>query len=472
MLAVFMLFSCASGTPQGAVQVPVYSENSITLDAAISEAASYLSGRLPDSVKLAIVSFEAETGGLSDYVFGELWNRFEGTGKFVMVDRRNLDRIDDEIKYQLESGKVDDALAVSITRQYGADVIVYGQMKAMGSEYRMVLYATDVEKAASSQRVFTVRPDERLSALLTISLDDQIERAVAEMARSVNQKTTIAVGRISYADTQTVSGLSAYLKNSISASAQKQRSKFQVASDNESADFAVASRGLTVETPVTDNSIQAVVLGNFSPLDRDAEVSVRLVSTGTNKVVLASSQFIIPAAELERRKLSLLPQKDQAVISKAEFEAKQKAIDPYAGKNNKWAFTVSPDKLDGAYYNGEYMSMRIYSARDCYFRVVQIDVNGMAQVIYPTAAKDNNFIRGGETRRIPDNTRYRMGPPFGEEYILVAAYDRPFTAQSSGQGDPLSIDSLSRGMVVEADNHAAISPSATAKFSYTILPNL
>jgi len=195
---------------------------------------------------------------------------------------------------------------------------------------------------------------------------------------------------------------------------------------------------------------------------------LQLVSTSGNKAVLSSIKFIIPASELERRRLSLLPEKDTAVISKAEFEAKQKAVDPYAGKNNKWAFTVTPDVLDGIYYNGDLMSMQIYSERNCYFRIIHIDVNGNTQVIYPTSANDNNYIRAGQTRRIPDNTKFRMGPPYGEEIILAAAYDRPFT--SGQQSGTLNADSITRGLTVESDTKTAMNPSATAKFSYTILP--
>jgi hypothetical protein len=224
-----------------------------------------------------------------------------------------------------------------------------------------------------------------------------------------------------------------------------------------------------VETPVVNSAIQAVVTGNYTPLDNGAEVSLQLISTAGNKAVLASQRFVIPASELERRRLSLLPEKGGAVITKAEFDAKQQAVDAYAGKNNRWAFTVTPDVLDGIYYDGDYMTMRIYSARDCYFRIIHVDVNGNTQVIYPFAAVDNNLIRAGETRRIPDNTRYSMGSPFGEELILAAAYDRPFRPSQSGTSR-LSADSVTRGLTVEGDNNAAMSPAVTAKFSYTILP--
>ena len=472
-LFLLTILACAGGATQK-TQEPAYSTDSVTLDSAIADAASYFSGRLPRGAKLALVPFDAPTGLLSDYVLEELWTCFEDSGNFVMVDRKNLERIESEIKIQYESGRVDDELMVSMTRQYGAEILVYGQMtpmgrEASGREYRMTVYATDVEKAASSQRAFTVRPDNRLSSLLNASLDDEIERVVQTMAKAVSGRTVIAVGRISYADTQTVTNLSAWIKNGIINGAQKQRDKFQVATESESADFAVASRGLSSGTPVAGSAIQAVVTGNYYPLDSDAEVSLRLISTDGNRAVLASQRFMIPASELERRRLSLLPEKDGAVITKTEFDVKQKAVDPYAGKTNTWEFTVTPDTLDGIYHDGDYMTMRLYSTRDCYFRIVHVDVNGNTQVIYPRAAADNNFIRAGETRRIPDNTRYRMGSPFGEEMILAAAYDRKFRFDLQSGEFPLSADSVTRAFKVENENSAEMNPSATAKFSYTIL---
>ncbi|MCL2270789.1 MAG: DUF4384 domain-containing protein, partial [Treponema sp.] len=81
---------------------------------------------------------------------------------------------------------------------------------------------------------------------------------------------------------------------------------------------------------------------------------------------------------------------------------------------------------------------------------------------------DNYFIRAGETRRIPDNTRYLMGPPFGEELILAAAYNQPFIL--TRQSGPLSAESVTRNMTVQSETNAPLNPSATTKFSYTILP--
>ena len=196
---------------------------------------------------------------------------------------------------------------------------------------------------------------------------------------------------------------------------------------------------------------------------------MQLVSTAGSRPVLASQRIIIPAAELERRRLSLFPEKNDHAISRDEFEAKQQAVAPYAGGNTP-AFSVSPDILDGIYYEGDYMTMRLYSEREGYFRIIHVDVNGNTQLIYPAAENDNNFIRAGETRRIPDNSRYRLGAPFGEEMILVSMYDRPFNAGRSAGSVPLSADTISRGLTVETGGQTVINPIATAMFSYTILP--
>jgi hypothetical protein len=432
-----------------------------SVDNAIAEASSAMIGRLPKSAKVALASFETPSGRLSDYIFEEMWTRFENSSKFVMVDRRNQDRIDAEIAYQY-SGKIDDDKMVSMTRQYGAEIIVYGQVIPLGAGYRMTVYSTDVEKASSSQHVVMLRTDSRLSALLVSSPDDELERAVTAMARALNKKTTVAIGRIAYIGTGSVSSLSAWLKNRIITNAQKQRERIQVASDGEAGDFA---KGLAADAPVSNNAVQALITGTYSHRDLDAEITLQLISAGGGREVLSSTHFVITASELERRRLSILPPKDSGLISKAEYDMKQEAVVPYKGADNQWAFTLTPDALDGIYLDGSYMSFLVYSASDCFFKITHVDVGGNTQLIYPTSQKDDNFIRAGQTRRIPDNTRFRMGPPYGEELILAAAYDKPFSLPQSSASGPLSASLITRSL--NADN---MTPKATAKFSYTILP--
>ncbi|MCL2213944.1 MAG: DUF4384 domain-containing protein [Treponema sp.] len=459
--------------PPVTAQPAVNSTESLSLDEAIAGAASYFIQRIPGGDKrVALVSFDTPSNRLSNYILAEVWTLLEDSNRFVMVDRRNLDRIETEIMYQYGTGRVDDNLMVSVSRQAGAQFLVYGQMTPLGrgdnaGEYRLTVYAIDVESAVSNQRAYNVRYDNRLASLLGVSAEEEIDNAVALMARSVNTRTTIAVGRISYGDTQTVSSFSAWLKNSVITAASKYQDKLQIATETQSSDFAVASRGMTVETPVEGSAVQAVVTGSYIPMDSGAEVSLQLTSVSGNKTVLSSSRFYVSASELERRRLSLLPESNNT-SAETEFEQKQRILDSVLGGANRWNFTVTPDSLDGIYYDGDYMTMRIYSQRDCYFRVIHVDVNGDTQLIYPASPFDNSFIRAGETRRIPDNSSYRMHAPFGEEIIIVSAYDQPFTqSQSTGQ---MTEDSLNRVITAESGSRTQMTPSATARFNYLILP--
>ncbi|MDR1576536.1 MAG: DUF4384 domain-containing protein [Treponema sp.] len=456
--------------------------DALTLDQALADIAAYFAGRLPASSSVAITGFEAETENLSAYAAEELWNCFEKAGGFIMVDRRNLEKIHDEIRYQL-SGEVSDESARAIGKQYGVQYIIYGNLTRIGGDYRIAAYATDVEKASSTLRALTVRQDERLSALLLkeqTSLEAEIDRAVAGLGRSLAGRMTIAVGKISLNGTGTVTSLSDYLKTSITHSALQQAGKYEVAGDDAISEYAVSAANLTRDIFVEDSPplpgarasvlIQGLVEGEFSPLGEDTQVTLRLVSAADNKA-MGSSRFVIPAAEMQRRGLSLYPPKNETAVSRAEFEAKQAAVAVYGGGNNAFGFTVKADDLDGVYYAGEYMTMRLYAEKDCYFRILHVGVDGNVQTLYPRSPNDDNFIRAGRTRRIPDNTRFRITAPFGEEYILAAAYASRFEAASSGGSVPLGAAGLTRDIVVEEEqSQKEMRPLAVAKFSYTTLP--
>jgi hypothetical protein len=302
---------------------PYYTGSGVTLDKALSDIAAYYRENLPANTRIALLNFDSEARLLSDYIFEELWIRFEDSRSFVLVDRQNLMLIQRELEYQY-SGNVSDESAQSIGNQFGPQTLVYGRITPLGGEYRLAVHATDVERALTSIRSATVIPDRRFAALL--------------------------------------------------------------------------------EAP----------------------------SGGTTGLGMAN------------------------VL--------------YSGADNPWRFTVQTDRAGGDYRDGDYMTLRLYSEKDAWFKITHIDVNGNAQVIYPLSPHDNNFIRAGETRLIPDNMRFRMTKPYGEEMILAGAYERPFAARANPAA-PLSNKGLVRGIVVEReDTQADMRPLATAKFTYRIGP--
>jgi len=322
LILTTILSSCASQktTTQDAAK-DTAQDDSLTLDAAIAKIAEYFSTNLAPKTNIALLSFDAENKTLSDYILEEFWIYFEDNSSLTLVERKNLELINKEMNYQM-SGAVSDDSAKSIGHQFGPQTLLYGKLVSMGKEYRLSVYATDVERATSSMRAVNIKPDKRLSALC-----------------------------------------------------EKQ-------------------------------------------------------SAGNNGANMAN------------------------VL--------------YSGSDNPFQFTVQTDKSDGIYHDGDYMTMRISSAKDAYFKVTHIDVSGQAQVIYPTSSRDNNFIKAGQTRQIPDNTKYKMTKPYGEEIILVAAYDAPFNVGKQNSA-PLSNNVVMRGLIVEdAETKTNVQPVATAKFTYSI----
>jgi curli biogenesis system outer membrane secretion channel CsgG len=105
------LFSLCLGHCASSASAPEEAPaDTLTLDQAIEDIAAYFTGRLPASSAVAITRFEADTENLCDYMAEELWNHFEKAGAFVMADRRNLEKIREEMRYQL-SGEVGDESA-------------------------------------------------------------------------------------------------------------------------------------------------------------------------------------------------------------------------------------------------------------------------------------------------------------------------------------------------------------------------
>jgi hypothetical protein len=142
-----------------------YLDDYTTLDMAITKTALYFSQNITQKSNIALIGFDTANKTLSDYIFEEFWIYFEDNSSLVLVDRKNLELISKEMGYQL-SGQVSDNSAKSIGKQFGAQTLLYGKLTRLGNEYRLSVYATDVERATSSLRVANIKPDKRLTSLL------------------------------------------------------------------------------------------------------------------------------------------------------------------------------------------------------------------------------------------------------------------------------------------------------------------
>jgi hypothetical protein len=116
------------------------------LDTAIREAAAQMEAKIPAKTMVALVSVASPSTAFSTQVLTRLESAIVSSGKLVVVDRANLDKVREEQGFQL-SGEVDDESAKSIGKLLGAGAIVTGSLADLGDVYSLTLKTINIETA-------------------------------------------------------------------------------------------------------------------------------------------------------------------------------------------------------------------------------------------------------------------------------------------------------------------------------------
>jgi TolB-like protein len=156
LLPVFLLILCVT---------PVFSQNAVMLDRGIGNAVKYFAERLEKGNKIVVLNFSAPTTRLAEYVSEELTAGFVNDGSWTVVDRDNLELLQQELQFQM-SGEVDDDTVLSIGKKLGAQIIVSGSLEAVGNLFRLRIRAISVETAAiKGIHTATIQRDRILASL-------------------------------------------------------------------------------------------------------------------------------------------------------------------------------------------------------------------------------------------------------------------------------------------------------------------
>ncbi|MDR3173126.1 MAG: CsgG/HfaB family protein, partial [Treponema sp.] len=89
-----------------------------TIDGAISDSMAYIVDRLEPGTKVAVLNFDAYPA-VTDYVIEEITAFLVTDGNLTVVDRSELELLQNEMDFQL-SGEVSDESAQSIGKMLGA----------------------------------------------------------------------------------------------------------------------------------------------------------------------------------------------------------------------------------------------------------------------------------------------------------------------------------------------------------------
>ena len=138
----------------------------VSLSTAIREAAARMETRLDAGTKIALINFTSPSQAFSDYVLDELSAVLVNNGHLVVVDRANLDRIRQELGFNV-SGEVSDQSMQEIGQMLGAQALVTGSLTSIADLRRVMFKVIMTETAAVAvQHPADIINDRRVQALL------------------------------------------------------------------------------------------------------------------------------------------------------------------------------------------------------------------------------------------------------------------------------------------------------------------
>ena len=158
LLVMVLITACAS--------VSKVNPDEVSLSTAIREAAARMENRLDMGTRIALINFTSPSQVFSDYVLDELSSVLVNSGQLIVVDRANLDRIRQELGFNV-SGEVSDASAQEIGKMLGAQAVVTGTYTDIGDLHRVMFKTIVTETAAVVvQHNADIANDRRVQALL------------------------------------------------------------------------------------------------------------------------------------------------------------------------------------------------------------------------------------------------------------------------------------------------------------------
>lgn len=94
-----------------------------SFDGAILSASEDIISRIPENSRIAVFTIYPRKR-ISNYLVDKMNQYLTNSRKFIVIERRSFEHIQEEINYQLSSGNIDDESMVSIGHQLGAEYTV------------------------------------------------------------------------------------------------------------------------------------------------------------------------------------------------------------------------------------------------------------------------------------------------------------------------------------------------------------
>ena len=254
-----------------------------------------------------------------------------------------------------------------------------------------------------------------VTMLTAQQLENSVRDAVVRLSDRLLRPLDVSIGSMTLDDGTTVSPFSRQLYNLVLDYATNNVPRFRVVE---------VTRG----PRQPDGQQRGTIKGTFAKRNDMVEVFLILVSAdGTS---LGSHRFTFPLTELTQRGISLEPENLNIIEEQKQIFTK---VDTSPANQNRPPVSASPANQNiniQAFFNSESMTylhrdelkLTVFADRDCYFKIIHIDVNNQIKMIFPTRSDNNNFLRANVGRNVFDNqNRYMLYGPYGAETLVFVA---------------------------------------------------
>jgi hypothetical protein len=252
-------------------------------------------------------------------------------------------------------------------------------------------------------------------AVFPQSLDDKIGAAVKGLEQSLRYEVIVEAPLIQ--GTAAASPFSEYLRGLIRH-------------------YAVNSPAFTV-LEGSRSVPQGIITGRYIETNGIVKVTLRLLAVPD--IEKASTRFEVPAAELAD--LGIDWTTPQNIGTQEEAEEQYAAVTELENELTNTAsldFEARLNSDSGLYYDGDYMTVAVRAAQDCYMVIHHIDVNDVSQLIFPNRGDADNFLKKDETRTFFEGpTRLRLHEPFGQEHLFITVSTEQFDNLEAKMLDPV-----------------------------------
>lgn len=171
--------------------------SAIEIEDALHQTAEQFSSSIKSGTTIAIIGISSTTRELSDFMLDELTLGFVQAKKLTIANRANLEAIKTEMNFQL-SGEVSDESIQQIGAMVGANVVIHGSLKLLGSNFNLVVQALDVTTAAVVDMCrLSVEPNDTIKVLSsrtrTATTKPNKKSAVAKPTKPAEKQTKSVV---------------------------------------------------------------------------------------------------------------------------------------------------------------------------------------------------------------------------------------------------------------------------------------